>query len=189
MKKIKLSKPAIIAIIIVAVLIVGFAIFLPLYLKANAPQRELYAQEKIRFIAYGEDLGSYNLEELLALEGVEEKTFKDIYDTSASEPVEKTYTGIELKAVLKALNIDMTIARNVTFKASDGLNKLYPAEDVLTPDNVFIAYKVNGIEFNKGTVTSAYTQEGEDGGPYVVIRVSDTFSQHRCKLLTEINVG
>ncbi len=53
-------------------------------LKANAPQRELYAQEKIRFIAYGEDLGSYNLEELLALEGVEEKTFKDIYDTSAN---------------------------------------------------------------------------------------------------------
>jgi flagellar basal body-associated protein FliL len=70
MKKITLSKPVIIAIIIVAALIVGFAIFLPLYLKANAPQRELYAQEKIRLIAYGEEIGSYNLEELLALEGV-----------------------------------------------------------------------------------------------------------------------
>lgn len=185
----KIKKPTIIALIIIAILLVAFAIFLPLYLKANQGQRELYEEEKIKFVAYGEHIGTYTLSELLVLDGVKEETFKDIYDTSTSEAVEKTYTGIELKTVLKALEVDATIARDIILKAKDGANKIYSAEDVfLKSKNVFIAYKVNGVDFNKGIKANAPTLEGEDGGPFVVIRVADTFSQHRCKLLTEIEI-
>lgn len=185
----KLSKPALIAIIVLCVLAAAFAVFLPLYLKQNEDNRELYKEEKIRFVAFGKDLGSYTIEELIALEGVEEKDFVDVYDTSSSEAVEKTYTGLELKKILSALGVNLYDARTVTFKASDGAVKLYTPQDVLTADNVFIAYKVNGKPFTSGIDGLGHSRETEDGGPYVVIRVSDTFSTNRCKLLTEVEIA
>ncbi len=185
----KLSAPAIAAIVIVCVLVVAFSIFLPLYLKANEPNRELYLNEQIKITAYGEEIGVYKISDLLALEGVEEIEFSAIYDTSNSEPVQKTYTGIELKKVLTALGIDMSVARNVVFKASDGANKIYSPEDILDADNVYIAYKVEGKAFNEGIIATAFNDEAEDGGPFVVIKVADAVSQNRCKLLTEVSVS
>ncbi|MDD3946656.1 MAG: hypothetical protein PHI19_02340 [Clostridia bacterium] len=189
MKIKKLSKQALAAIIILSVLAIAFAIFLPFYLKSNEENRRLYAEEKIKFSAFGEELGSYTLEELLALEGVQEAEFTDYYDTSISEPVEKTYTGIELGSVLTALGVDMREMRTATFKASDGAVKIYTYQEIRQENNVYIAYKVNGKPFERGIDGLGYTRDTEDGGPFVVIKVSDTFSNNRCKLLTEVIIA
>ncbi len=184
----KLSKSLIAAIIIIAVLLVAFSVFLPIYLKYNEPNRELFEEEVIRIVAYGSEVGIYTLEELLALDGVGAEDFLATYDTSNSEPIEKTYTGIEIKSVLLALNVNLENARSVTFKASDGMTKTYSQQDIVNNNNVFIAYKVNGLDFNTGIDPFAYTKEAEDGGPYVVIKVSDAYSQNRCKLMVELEV-
>lgn len=184
----KLSKSAISAIIIIGVLAVAFSVFLPLYLKYNLPNQELYEESKIKIIAYGNEIGVYSLNELLAFEGVEAEDFTAAYDTSISDYQEKTYTGIEVKAVLLALNIDLENARSVNFKGSDGMVKIYSQQDIVNNNNVFIAYKVSGLDFNKGIDPLAYTKETEDGGPYVVIKVSGTYSQNRCKLMVELEV-
>lgn len=185
----KISKPGIIAIVIIVVLSVAFAVFLPLYLKKNQPQRDLYLNSQIKIVAYGEEVGVYTLSQLLEIEGVEAEDFQAIYDTSTSEPVEKAYTGIELKVVLLALGVNLGNARMITFKASDGMNKVYTQQDVVKNNNVYIAYKVNGREFNTGIDPLAYTKENEDGGPFVLIKVEDSYSQNRCKLLVEISVS
>jgi len=185
----KLSKQATIAIIVMCILAASFAVFLPLYLKHNQENRELYAEQKIKFTAYGEDLGSYTIEELAALEGVTARDFVNVYDTSGSEPVEKTYTGLELKKILAALGVNLYNMRTVTLNASDGAVKLYTPQDVTRDDNVYIAYKVNGLPFASGIDGLGYTRETEDGGPFVVIKVSDTYSTNRCKLLTEVEIS
>lgn len=185
----KLSKPVIAAIVIVSVLVVAFSVFLPLYLKNNSENRKLYKEHKIKITAYGKEIGAYSLNDFLALSGVAERDFEATYDTSNSDAVRKTYTGIEVKKILLALNVDMASARAITFNGSDGMSKLYTPDDVIANDNVFIAYKVNGKPFNKGIKTQAYKEAEEDGGPFVIIKVSDTFSQHRCKLLVEIEVS
>ncbi|NLT18541.1 MAG: hypothetical protein GXY10_03945 [Clostridiales bacterium] len=185
-KNLKLNIPTIISIIIVGLLAIALAIFLPFYLKENEEERTLFENTEIKIVAYGEEIGVFSLEEMLAVEGVEEKTFGAVYDTSSSEPVEKSYTGIELKALLSGLQIDLSGARMVTFKASDGMNKVYSQQDVVKSNNVYIAYKVEGLEFNTGIDPLAYMKTNEDGGPFVIIKVEDPYSQNRCKLLVEI---
>lgn len=189
MIKRKLSKPTIIAIAVFLALAIAFAIFLPLYIKNNQENRQLYKEQKIRITAYGNDLGSYTIDQLLALDGVSQQDFTSVYDTSASDPVQKTYTGIELKKVFAALDIRIAEARSITFKASDGAVKLYTPQDITKANNVFIAYKVNGKPFTNGIDGLGHTRDTEDGGPFVVIRVSDTYSTNRCKLLTEVIIS
>lgn len=180
----KISRPAIIAIVIISILLVSFAIFLPIYLKNNQDARLLYEGSEIKIVAYGEEIGIYTMEEILEIVDVED--FIAIYDTSSSDPVEKTYTGIELKELINALDINLQDARTITFKASDGVNKLYSQQDVVQSNNVFIAFKVEGEYFNLGIDPLASTKTAEDGGPFVVIKVSDIHSQSRCKMLVEI---
>lgn len=184
----KLGRPAIIAIVIISLLLVSFAIFLPIYLKNNQDARLLYEKSEIKIIAYGEEIGIYTMEKILEVEGVNVEDFVAIYDTSTSDPEEKTYTGIELKVLLSALGISLENARTITLKASDGVNKLYSQQDVVKSNNVYIAYKVEGQYFNTGIDPLASTKIEEDGGPFVVIKVSDAFSQSRCKMLVEIVV-
>lgn len=184
----KLGRPAIIAIVIISLLLVSFAIFLPIYLKNNQDARLLYEKSEIKIIAYGEEIGIYTMEKILEVEGVNVEDFVAIYDTSTSDPEEKTYTGIELKVLLSALGISLENARTITLKASDGVNKLYSQQDVVKSNNVYIAFKVEGQYFNAGIDPLASTKAEEDGGPFVVIKVSDAYSQSRCKMLVEIVV-
>ena len=93
----RLSKQGVAAIVIVSVLAIAFSVFLPLYIKNNKANKELYEKQQIKITAYGEEIGVFTLNELLDLGGVDEVEFSATYDTSNSEPVQKTYTGVELK--------------------------------------------------------------------------------------------
>lgn len=186
----KQNKVGIVAIVVVLVLVVSFAIFLPFYLKENEESRKNYADRKIEITAFGEVIGTFTLEQLLALDGVEEVEFESMFDPSGNIPVKKTYTGIELKKVCQALGIVLGDARSVTLVSSDG-ERIYQVSSVLKNNNVFIAYKVNGKPFHEGIDGSGYKRDTEEGGPYVVIDVekesnSGNGSQYRCKLFTGV---
>lgn len=184
MNKIKTS--TLIALIIICLLVIIFSILLVLYLKDNAQVREYYTEEKITIINKGNILASYTFDELVELTDI--KTFTAVYKPSGKLPIEREYSGIELKELLKVLNIDYENSQGVVFKASDGMQKIYSISDVMQENNVFIANKVEGQPFNKGIVTNAYSTATEDGGPFVVIKANDNVSQNRVKMLVSIEV-
>ncbi|MDD4315784.1 MAG: hypothetical protein PHC84_01335 [Clostridia bacterium] len=185
MKKI-LKKQTVIAIIIIATLAVAFGALLAVYLVENRENREIYEEQKIRVLVGERLLGEYTYDELSALSTEEE--FRAVYKPSGKPAIERSYSGIALKKLLQAMQIDVSDMQYVSFKASDGRQMLYTAADVLEDGNVYIANKVEGEYFNKGIDPLAYNKPQEDGGPYVVIKANDSVSQNRVKLLVEICV-
>lgn len=176
-----------IAIIIISSLAVIFIAILSIFLLTNQENRSLYEDEKIRII-YGDELiGEFTLNELLELSSAVE--FQAIYKPNNALPIDRTYTGIHLRELIIALNIEMEDVSNIQFSAMDGMTKIYTKQDILQDNNVYIAYLVNGEPFSSGIISSAYNHPQEDGGPFVVIRANDTISQHRVKLLVEIKIN
>lgn len=176
------NKKALIATIIIALLLIAFAILLPIYLKSNEENREIYEEQKIRILNNDVLVGEYTLEEIMELSPAVE--FQAIFKPNNALPIEKTYTGIYLKDLLVALDIDLVLTNSVQFKAMDGVQKIYTANDVLEENNVYIAFKVEGQLIKEGIGKVS----GDDGGPFVVIKAKDTVSKDRVKLLTEINI-
>ncbi len=185
MKK-PLSKQALTAIIIIAVLTIAFGALLTVYLIKNRDNREIYQEQKIRILVGEQLLGEYTFEELSELAA--EKNFSAVYKPSGKKAISRQYSGIELRELFAALSIDLMDKQDVRFTASDGKQQIYRVQDVLAENNVFVARKVEGEYFNSGIDALAYTKPQEDGGPYVVIRAKDTVSQYRVKLLVEICV-
>lgn len=184
MKKIK--KNTLIAIITITILTAAFIAALIVFLDYNKENRQIYEEQKISVSVNGQEKGVFTFEELERLCAAE--NFKAVYKPSDMPPLEKVYTGIEVKGLLIALGVDLSAVSGVVFKASDGLQKVYAISDIMADKNVFIANKVNGKPFNKGVKIDAYKLDAEDGGPYVVIKASDLVSQNRVKLLTAIEV-
>ncbi len=184
MRKLKLT--TLITIIISIILIILFSIFLALFLNYNKENRENYLHEKIKIVHKGQTLGEYTFAELEELSA--SKKFDAIYKPSGKPPKQRKYNGIELKELFVALNIDLDGAQSVLFIASDGLQKVYTVADIQADKNVFIANKVENKPFNKGILADAYFKPQEDGGPFVVIKAKDEFSQNRVKLLVSIEV-
>jgi len=183
----KLNKTAFAAIIIVTVLAAAFGTGLGLILHDNKEYRELYENELIKINLNGEELGIFTFGQLAELcGGINE--FNAVYKPSRKEPIERKYEGLELKGVLAALGIDIAELKSVSFRASDGYPKVFPLSDIQKDNEVFIAVKYGGREFIRGIKPSGSTYPDEDGGPFVVIKASDVFSNDRVRGLVEINV-
>ncbi len=177
----------IITIFIIVALTIGLIIVVPMFNDENKGNRELYKQELVSIVVNDKEVGKYGIEELKVL--VKEENFTAIYDTSYTEPLEKTYTGIELKQIFLALKIDVDNITSVLFKASDSVQKIYAGSEIKKDKNVFLTYKVNGQKFNKGIDPLKGKTEYEDGGTMVIINKGDSTSQNRVKLLTTIEVN
>ncbi|MEG1646092.1 MAG: hypothetical protein RR123_01425 [Clostridia bacterium] len=177
------KKSFIIVIALFITLIIVFSVSLALTLQGKDDKMELLNSATILLKFNGEEhkIDVAKLKEI----GTEE--FKAVYKPSGIEPVEKIYTGVELIKILNYYNVALTEKSQIYFNAVDGMAKVYTAESVKLPQNVYIAYLVNGKPFNK-TSTNYKQDEQEDGAPYVVIKTSDKFSQNRCKFLVEIEV-
>ncbi|NCA67353.1 MAG: hypothetical protein EOM87_04745 [Clostridia bacterium] len=182
----KLSRINLIAIMIVAVCVIAFAVILPIYLKHNAENSEIYEEQKIRILLRGELIGEYTFDELAEYSPAVE--FTAVYKPNNMLPQDKTYTGIFLHDLITAMELDTTGVTSVKFTAKDGMQKSYSISEVQEEGNVYIANTVSGLPFNNGINIFAYTKEQEDGGPFVVIKAKDSVSQNRVKLLVEINL-
>lgn len=176
------NKKVLIAIIILAVLLIAFAILLPIYLKANEGDRYVYEQQKVRILKGDVQIGEYTLEKMLEFSPAVE--FQAVFKPNNALPVNKTYTGIYLKDLLVALEINIFEIKGVQFKAMDGVQKLYTPSEILEANNVYLAFKVDGELIKEGIGKPAE----DNGGPFVIIKAKDNVSQHRVKLLTEIRI-
>src|SRR5690554_2058041 len=148
----KLTRNTKIAIIIIIILIIIFAISLTFFLLSNKENRDLYLEQKIRITAFEQTLGEYELEKILELSPQTE--FQATYKPNNMKPIERTYTGVYLKDLITALNVDIESVNYIKFSASDGMQKVYSVDDIKEANNVYIAYLVNGKPFNKGILSS-----------------------------------
>lgn len=172
---------------IVVVLAVVFGIMLGVMLKSNEGNKLNYDNQIITIKVKGEKIGDYSFEQLTELSAA--VTFDAIYKPSSNPtPVTRSYSGIYLKDLLEKLDIDLTDKTSVKFTGGDGMQKSYTIADVLEENNVYITSHVNGKPFNKGIQTLANTMPEEDGGPFVVIKAKEQFSNNRVKLLASIEV-
>lgn len=174
-----------IALVILVVFSILFGVMLFVFMNENKKNVEQYEKREIAITINGER-EVYTFEELMEIS--QPVDFKAIYKPSNKEPIEKTYTGIELRDLLEKLGADLENMKQITFTAKDGFQKVYRAEDVRKETNVFITHLVNGKPFNEGIDVMAYEKEQEDGGPFVVIKAEDKVSQNRVKMLVEIVV-
>jgi hypothetical protein len=100
-------------------------------------------------------------------------------------PVEKTYTGTEIIKVLQYFNIDLSIKSHIVATASDGLTRAYDIEKIKTENELYITYLSEGKPFYSDM---GIHNDGENGGPYVIIIKSEQFSNNRLKLLVSIDL-
>lgn len=185
MKKIVMKKSTLIAVIIILVTAIAFAVALPLYLKSKEGLTENYIAEKIVFKNNGVSVGEYTVYELL--EKCPSREFSAIYKPSGMSAKTNVYTGIPLKELLAALGISLSGKTGVRFTAFDGRQIFYSVGDVVQENNVYIAFKVNGKNFKRGIDTLNY-KNAEDGGPFVVIKAKDSISQNRVRMLVEVEI-
>jgi hypothetical protein len=185
MRRIKVNKTTIIALVLIVVLAIGFGVGLYFLLDQNKDLRHLYENEEIRINIFGQELGVFTFAQLEALAPAE--NFNAVFKPSGRPAIERVYLGIELRKLLAALGVDLNEISGVGFISSDGYQNIYPRDWVLQESEVFITVVYENKVFQKGiSVLSSYPEE--DGGPFVVIKASDLFSNNRVRLLVEINV-
>jgi hypothetical protein len=109
-----------------------------------------------------------------------EVTFNKELDTSDSDPINHSYTGVPLINLLKSVGIKMKDKKQVIVKAVDGYTVALTVKEVFQKDNVYLVYSSDG-NLLKGK------KEGGTG-PYRIIIKEDQFGQRGCKFVTEVNV-
>ena len=105
--------------------------------------------------------------------------FEAVFDTSTTEPTSHIYAGVQLKDLLEDNNINFE-NKTIIVKAADGYSVAYSSEEVSRDKNVYIAFMEDGKYLG--------SRDTKGRGPYESIVLSDTFSNRRCKWITEIEV-
>ena len=100
--------------------------------------------------------------------------------SSGKPPVDTSYTGVELKALLENLEIDTAGKTQVITKAVDGYTVALSLAEVLEDDNVYIVYKRDGKDLG--------AREEGGSGPYQIVIRKDQFGQRWNKYLMEIEL-
>ncbi len=109
-----------------------------------------------------------------------ETDFEANLKKSGKDPVRHTYTGVPLKAVLEACDVDIEGKSMIVAKAVDGYTSALTLDEAMEEDNVYIVYKLDGEPLGK--------KEEGGSGPYQLVISKDPFSQRWCKFLMEIEL-
>ena len=170
-----MNKKLITVISIITVLLAIIAISLKLNQPSIEMQKEILANAEI-LLTFGDNQIILNKDNIT----MSEEIFEAVLDTADTNPFVHQYKGSQLKNILKSNNIDVANNATIILIAADGYSVAYSADEVLKDKNVYIAY----MEDEK------YLGKKDDGGrgPYESIVVSDSFSNRRCKWITEIEV-
>lgn len=166
-----------IASIIVILLAAAMVLAVRLNQDTILSNQETLAQASLNIYADGVSVATVDYEQLLALGG---SSFEAVYDTSTTQAVMETYTGVELQSILTSVGISLDQYSAVVLTAVDNYGVAYTAQEVAQEGNVYVAYERNGAPLT--------TKEDGGEGPLQSIVVSDTFSNRRCKWLISIEV-
>lgn len=164
------------AIIAVLITILTIVLIISLNLnKANIEKQKQILSDAQIILVYDEKETVLNKENI----ALYSENFEAVLDTSATEPTNHIYTGVQLKDLLNNNNVNFQ-NKTIIIKAADGYSVAYSYEEVLIDKNVYIAFMEDKIFLG--------SRETGGRGPYESIVVSDNFSNRRCKWITEIEV-
>lgn len=145
--------------------------FLSLLNRENLAEKRNLSDQAI-FTVWSENqvLKSYTMDEIKILG---EKEFTADLKASGKEPVTHIYTGVPLLYVLEDAGLDVGQEKTLTVSAIDGYVVAITYEKWKDPENVYLAYKMDGNPLGSKA----------DGGlgPYQIIISKDKFSQFWCK--------
>ena len=169
-----MKKRAAIIVILIVILTITLIVSLNLNKEYIEKQKKILANAQI-ILVDDEKARVLNTEDIILYS----EDFEAVLDTSTTEPTTHIYTGVQLKELLNKNNIDFQ-NKIIIIKAADGYSVAYSSEEVSIDKNVYIAFMEEG----------KYLGGRDSGGrgPYESIVVSDTFSNRRCKWITEIEV-
>jgi hypothetical protein len=168
-------------ILIGVVLILIFAGLTVTMLLINSKKKETIPAGSF-MIVNGETKTLMNMEELKAL-GIE--NFDNYHRNSRGKNELVNYGGVELKTVLSHFNIPLDNIKSFTLYASDGFAKIYSIEDVTIENNVYITVYAKG----EPLITGITGGNEEDGGPYVIIKCNDYYSENRVKKFNKVVIN
>ncbi|HKL43313.1 MAG TPA: molybdopterin-dependent oxidoreductase [Clostridia bacterium] len=165
-------------LIIIILILVGIS-STGLYLNKDNIKRNKELNEKAIFEIYdsGEFLTAYTMKEIREMG---EEKFEATLDTSSTQAKAYEYTGVLLKKIFKAADLEIHNRELVAVTGADGYTVALSINKVIENDNVYLAYKREGISLG--------TREDGGNGPYQLIIRKDQFSQNWCKYVVKADV-
>lgn len=141
-------------------------------------KKQLNTDAIFSVIVNGEEVASYNMEEIAALG---ETTFKANLKSSGKAPIEYEYTGVLLKLVIEDAGVSIEDMNNAVVSAIDGYVVAYTIDKLAADDNIYLAYKREGELIG--------TRDDGGRGPYQVIVSKDKFSQYWVKYAYSVELN
>ena len=147
----------------------------------NSGDRELKRalEEKREFLVCldGEYVATVNLQTVLDLD---QKEFTTSFATSIAAPRDSVLRGVELRALLEALDIDLSSVSRVTVSGLDGYYSPLTVEEVERGETVYICYSMDG---------KILAPQSEGGyGPFMMVIRGSRFAQRWCKYVEAVDV-
>lgn len=175
MKNEKDQRKIITVIIIILILIVGILLFIN---RMNIQHgKESQEQRTLTISMSGQNKMILQQDWIKKLDA---ETFDVSVKSSGKKPEEVTYTGVELRKVLQAAQIDLKGKEKLVFHAADGYVVTAETSEIDREGNFYIVYSMNGNEMK--------TREEGGFGPYQLVIRNDSFSQRWCKYLSEVEI-
>ena len=163
--------------LVVAVLVIVVGVTAYLNMGNFKEKKEMEKSAVILIKSGGKELARVDME---YIKGLGEEEFSVNLDTSETDPEEHIYTGVPMKNLFNAFDIDINKKSSVIARAIDGYTIAFDIEEVLEEENIYIAYKMDGELLG--------SKSDGDSGPYQIIVRKDPFSQRWCKFLTEVEL-
>lgn len=135
-------------------------------------------EDKTITVIWGDNSVRLQFDEITSLDN---KEFNATEDTSKSGPTSRKYKGILLKDLLNKASIDDIAIKGyskVLVKGLDGYAIALSVDEVLSGNNVFLAFEKDGKPLG--------TMKKGGSGPFQLIARSDMFSQRWCKYVYEV---
>ena len=141
-------------------------------------RRALKENREFQIRAEGELLATVTLQNLLDLDPQE---FTTTYSTSISAPRETTLKGVELRLLLKALEIDTSNTGNYVVSGLDAYYSPLTREEVEREATVYICYSMDG----------EILKRQDEGGfvPFLLVIRGERFAQRWCKYVEAVEIG
>ncbi len=165
---------------ILVVLSVAFGVGLHFFLDSNKENRQLFLDQKIKFVSNGVEVAVLGVDQMKDL-GLEVCQFEANLDTSDMiSPDVNIYKGFRLVDIIEKLELDIVGKSGVKFSCRDG-DRMRNLGTMLSRD-IYIAFESNGEPIE------ADNPGGEDGGRFVLIPATESFSQNRVKWIVGIEI-
>ncbi|WDV45629.1 hypothetical protein PV797_19370 [Clostridiaceae bacterium M8S5] len=143
----------------------------------NLNEKKRLQKDAIVVLKMGDKEVKYTMDDVTS---VKEEEFKANLKTNGKEPIEYTYSGVELNKLIEKAGFNTDTKDTVITQSVDGYTIALSLEEVKKPSNVYVVYKREGEGLG--------TKEDGGKGPYMTIIREDKFSQRRCKYLTIVEI-